>query len=104
MKKILFILFFISINQVSAVFGQDELTGRKTAEQRTEISIKNINEKLVLNDSQAKEISELILKREKLRDAGKLSDEKKKKIKADIHKILTPEQRKIWKNLKKENL
>ena len=104
MKKI--ILFFISlfIYNTSTIFAQDETLGRKTAEQRTEIITKNLVEKLVLTDAQTEEIHDLVLKREKLRDAGKLSDDRKKKIKADIHKVLSTEQRKLWKDLQKEKL
>ena len=40
------------------------------------------------------------LKREKLRDAGKLSKDKQKEIQGDLKKILTKEQQKIWKEEK----
>ncbi len=99
--KIIFIASFLFTT--STLFAQPESMGRKTAEQRTEIITKNLTEKLVLSESQTEEIRELLLKREKLRDAGKLSKDHQKKIKADIHKILTREQREQWKNMKKEN-
>ena len=89
---------FIVILMIAAspAFAQQEKTGRKTAEQRTAMITKNLTEKLSLSSSQADSISDVVLKREKLRDAGKLTDAKKKETDKEIKKILTKEQHEKW--------
>ena len=102
MKKVVFsLLFFIAFFTTSAL-AQQETMGRKTAEQRTDIITKNLTEKLLLTPEQSAEAREIVLRREKLRDAGKLSKENQKEIHGDLKKILTKEQEKKWKELKEE--
>ena len=97
--QIVLMLIFISIGPVTA---QQEYMGRKTAEQRTALMTKNLVEKLNLSTSQSDSVSEVILKREKLRDAGKLSPEKKKETDKQIKSILTKEQTDQWQEMRKE--
>lgn len=92
------LLFFL----VARATAQQETMKSKTAEQRTEMITKNLSEKLALSQSQTDSVSDVILKREKLRDAGKLTDEKKKQTDAEIKSILTKEQQVQWKELRKE--
>ena len=91
-------LLFIS----SVTFAQQERMGRKTAEQRTELITKNLTEKLSLTPEQVDEVREVVLKREKFRDAGKLSRDHQKDIEKDINKILSSDQQKQWVILKKQ--
>ena len=93
---------FIFLISFLPVLAQQEYMGRKTAEQRTELITKNLSEKLQLSASQTDSVSEVILKREKFRDAGKLTAEKKKQTDAEIKKILTKEQHQQWLEMKKE--
>ena len=101
MKKsgLTFLILFISIFPTLA---QQEYMGRKTAEQRTELITKNLAEKLHLSATQTDSVSEVILKREKFRDGGMLSAEKKKQTDAEIKQILTKEQQQHWMEMKKE--
>ena len=102
MKNIFLItLAFIAfISQKS--FAQNNQMGRKTAEQRAEIHSKNMTDKLALSPEQKAETYEVMLKKEKLRDAGKLSKENQKEIHDEMNKILTKDQQKKWEQERKE--
>ncbi len=93
--KIIHIIIILLIS-VTPAMSQAEQMGRKTAMQRSELITKNLTEKLNLSASQTDSISEVILKREKFRDAGLLSEKKKKETDAEIRKILTKEQNAQW--------
>jgi len=102
MKKAFLYTLLLTALINTATFAQQERMGRKTAEQRTELIVKNLSEKLILTPEQNELAREVVLKREKLRDAGTLSKEKQKEIHGDLNKILTKEQQDKWVQLRKE--
>lgn len=102
MKKAIFFTLAILAFVTKPGFAQQEQMGRKTAEQRADLITKNMTEKLALSPEQTEETREIVLKREKLRDAGKLSKEKQKGIHDDLNKILTKDQQKKWEQERKE--
>ncbi len=101
MKKIIFLTFAILVMLTKTGLAQQDQMGRKTAEQRADLITKNMTEKLSLTTEQTEEAREIVLKREKLSDAGKLSKEKQKAILNDINKILTKDQQKQWEQARK---
>ncbi len=101
MKKILVITCFLFAVFSGKIIAQQETMGRKTAEQRADIITKNLAMKLTLTSSQIEQVREVVLKREKLRDAGKLSKEHQKDIHVELNKLLTKEQQKKWQESRK---
>ncbi len=104
MKKNILLTLALFIFITTAAFAQQERMGRKTAEQRTELMTKNLTQKLALTAEQIEQVREIILKREKLREAGVLSKEKQKAIHKDLNKVLTADQQKIWKEARDEKV
>ncbi len=102
MKKSIFLTIAFLALFTTVTLAQQERMGRKTAAQRTELMTKNLVEKLALTPEQTEQVREILLKREKLRDAGVLSEEKQKEIHKELNKILTSEQQKLWKEARKE--
>jgi hypothetical protein len=102
MKKAAFITFAILVLTTSVTFAQHEQTGSKSAEQRTALITKNMTQELSLSESQIEEVKDVVLKREKLRDAGLLSKEHQKEIDEDLNQILTKDQQKQWSQIQKE--
>lgn len=102
MNKFILLTLTLFALLTTGAFAQQERMGRKTAEQRTELMTKNLTQKLALTPEQIEQVREIILKREKLRDAGVLSKEKQKAIHKDLNKVLTAEQQKIWKEARDE--
>lgn len=86
----------------TVTFAQTEKGTRRTAEQRADMATKRLTEKLALTTQQATNIHEVILKREKLRDEGKLTKEDRQKIVGDINKYLNKEQQDKWEAMRKE--
>lgn len=79
---------------MTSVAQNDEAKPRKTAEQRTDQVMEEMTNELQLTADQQTQIRDIVLLREKKRDAGRLSDEEKKEFKKQIHAILSPEQQK----------
>ena len=86
----------------TVTLAQTEKGTRRTAEQRADMATKRLTEKLALTAQQATNIHEVILKREKLRDEGKLTKEDRQKIVGDINKYLNKEQQDKWEAMRKE--
>ena len=92
MKKTAILLLMFVVTLGTTTFAQNERKGKKTAEERTEMVVKRLTEKLTLNDDQAKNIREVVLNREKMREAGQLNKDNRTKIIGQINKYLTKEQ------------
>ena len=103
MKKylILIVLFVGGINATLFAQQQDKQTKRNATE-RTDMVTQKMTEQLALNKEQQTQVHTLILKREKMRDAGTLAEYPREQIVADINKVLTPEQQKKWEQIRKE--
>lgn len=101
-RLILSIMLFIAATVQS--YGQKNETAepRKTAEQRADATLEQMNADLALTAEQQAQIRDILLMKEKKRDAGRLTEDEKKAYKKQIHDILTPEQQKKQQQLKKD--
>lgn len=102
MKNHLILFLVLIAGTQSPLLAQQEPQKRKTAEQRTELVTKKMTDELSLTKEQQVQVYDRILKREKLRDAGRLPDDSREQIVADINKMLTPDQQKKWEQMRKE--
>jgi len=102
MKKTAILLLMFVVTLGTTTFAQNERKGKKTAEERTEMVVKRLTEKLTLNDDQAKNIREVVLNREKMREAGQLNKDNRTKIIGQINKYLTKEQQDKWEQIRTE--
>lgn len=102
MKKTAILLLMFVVTLGTTTFAQNERKGKKTAEERTEMVVKRLTEKLTLTADQAKNIREVVLNREKMREAGQLNKDNRTKIIGQINKYLTKEQQDKWEQLRKE--
>ena len=86
---------------------------RKTTEQRIEMRVNHLKEKLALTDEQVVKLKALFTEQEKNRQEQKANSgertaadmkEMRKKMSEDIEKILTPEQAAKYKEMQKQGL
>lgn len=105
MKSII-LLFAVLLASGSAQLSaqqSNQSEPRKTAEQRTEITVEKMTAELALTAEQQEQIREVVLNKEKKRDAGRYTEEDKKEYKKQIHAILTKEQQQKYHELKEEH-
>lgn len=101
MKK-LTIALIVAIFAIQAVSAQEETHQKMTPQQRTEMRIKKMDERMTLTDDQKTQIRTLYAdfnKQKHPRDQRKAAMEK---LIADIEVVLTPEQQKIYKQMREE--
>lgn len=103
MKKILFLMLALTITG-SCIFAQGKQKQAKTAEERTEKIYSKINEIVQLKEEQKLKVKDIILHREKARDADrkeyagnneglkKSAEGRNQERDADLKANLTPEQ------------
>lgn len=103
MKKILFLMLALTITG-SGIFAQGKQKQGRTAEERTEKIYSKINEIVQLKEEQKLKVKDIILHREKTRDADrkeyagnkeglkKSAEARNQERDADLKASLTPEQ------------
>ncbi len=92
MKKIMMILFIVTIATVN-VKAQEEVQPKKTAEERATAMTKRMTKELALNAEQQTKVKAITLKREQERDAlhEKLKNQQNE-TDAELKTVLSPEQ------------
>ena len=89
----------------TSAYSQDEQGKHRqlTSEQRVELRIKHLAEKLSLSDDQVKKVKEVFTAAEKSR-MGNHDErtESRKKIQEEMEKILTPDQLAKWKEIQEQ--
>ncbi|MBK8875035.1 MAG: hypothetical protein IPN13_14390 [Bacteroidetes bacterium] len=68
MKKTAILLLMFVVTLGTTTLPKMNVKEKKTAEERTEMVVKRLTEKLTLTADQAKNIREVVLNREKMRD------------------------------------
>ena len=104
MKKIAILAVLIIAVCSTATFAQNRKrqSTSKTAEQRTDMMVNKLTTELSLTADQSTQIKAVVLKREKMRDAGQLNKDSRERIVADINTLLSKEQQDKWIEMRKE--
>lgn len=102
MQRIIALFLLIVVGTQTTLPAQQEQQKRKTAEQRTDLVTQKMTDELKLSVEQQSQVYDFVLKRERLRDAGRLPKDSREQIVADIKKVLTPNQRKQWAEMRRQ--
>lgn len=92
----------MAVSTVAAVSAQDSIRQRMTPQQRTELRIKRLNERLALTDEQKTEIRGLYADFQKQKRSKGERKEAMEKLTAGIMAVLTTEQQELYKQLQEE--